>query len=45
MTPYVKPSFITFLGLNNNPVLNGGIKLTFIYSLTPHPLYALQMKK
>ena len=34
-----------FLGFyNNNPVLNGGIKFTCIYSLTPNPLYTLWIK-
>ena len=45
MIPYVKPSSITcFQVLNNNPVLNGAIKFTCIYSLIPSPLYPLWIK-
>ena len=47
MISYATPSFITcmFLGFyNNNPVLNGGIKFTCIYSLTPNLLHALRIK-
>ena len=34
-----------FLVLNNNPVLNGWIKFSCIYSLTSHPtVYAVRVK-
>ena len=41
---FITYSITYFLVLNNNPVLNGEIKFTCVYSLTPNPLYTLWIK-